>query len=266
MRSRPSQPTTANPHLLTGLLYVEGYRYRGDVTRGVRYYTDRKRRKGKPWLELESTDERVWSAFVSLASDAEFVAGLIEKANEELDSNTLEMEIGTCQTTLAKLRRRLDGLLEMRADGEITKQQYLEKAAETEDAIVRAERRRQELAAQIASTDVSKADRVVKAIQVILGGRSQLSLQQKRSVLRSIVRRIDVKASRENRRRGRDDKGRFNGQTGPKWSIDAITFQLAIPNDQDGEPGNGDRGLSPSCSSRDQLSGMDRDRGLVPSS
>ena len=174
---------------------------------------------------------QVWDAFVSLAVDPEFVAELFRQANNEQICQRLKSELQGCERQVSKFRQRLDRLIDMRADGEITKDIYQQKTIETQQQLDKAEMKAQELRAELTGTDISQAERVVKAVQSLIGGRTKFSKQQKRSILESIVRRVDVASEKSDQKQTRSQSGHYSKRKGPVWLITAISFQLMLPDE-----------------------------------
>lgn len=230
VHARPKPLRTSKPRMLTGLLWVNGVRHAGDMTRGRHFYCARNNGRGEAWLNEDATDSAVWDSFVSLASTPEFVAKMIAGAREADPIEDVADQIRRQDARAAKLRKRLDRIVDMRADGEISKATFLRKTAETEEALEQTESALRDLRARSAITDASQADRVVRAVQTLIGGSDKLAPRQKRSILDSIVMRIDVKAVRSGEwRMTRGRGGRFEGKRGPRWVIAGISFQLALP-------------------------------------
>jgi len=229
VRARPKLPRTAVPRMLSGLLYVDNHKYEGDVGRGCRLYRAPKGVKGCPWLDAETVDGAVWDAFASLATSAEFVERLLAAAADPYQRQAVLQEIDHLNDQIGRGRRRLDRLLEMRADGEITKDEFLAKTKQTKEGIAAHDRELEALRGKAATMDTSQSTRVVKAVQTVLAGRTRLSGDQKRAVLRTIVRRVDVEAVRTGNKLGRDMRGRVLGGSVRTWGVSRVTFALSLP-------------------------------------
>lgn len=229
VHNRPKLARAAVPRLLTEMLFVNGTPFGGDRSKGVAYYRGPRGATGLAWLDARATDDAVWDAFLSLATGPEFVAGLMAQAQNPRQQQMLDDEIEFAADQLAKLRRRRDRLVEMRADGEIDKPTYLAKSDEVNKAIQAAERSLAEYRAKAASLDTSHAPRIVRAVQVLLAGKTRLTTEQKRAVLRSIVRRVDVAAVRTATGLRRDERGRVRAGRAATWGVQSVTFRLALP-------------------------------------
>ncbi|MBC7773617.1 MAG: hypothetical protein H7210_14070, partial [Pyrinomonadaceae bacterium] len=177
------------------------------------------------------TDDTVWDAFALLATSPELVQKLMEKARRPQEQMVTQQEIEYLKDQVGKARKRLDRLVEMRADGEISKDVYHAKSDESKAAIQRLEAELGDLAAKSASMDGTHAVRVVRAVQCLIAGRTILSLSQKRSILNSIVKRIDVEAEKTRAPFRRDAKGHIVGPSRAGWVIKNVSFRLALSPD-----------------------------------
>lgn len=281
---RPHLPRSAAPRLLTGLLFVNGQRFGGDQLRGAKVYRAGRGVKGAAWLGEDETDAAVWEAFASLATSPEMVERLMDAARNPREQELVAQEIEHLEGEIGKALRRQARLIDMRADGEIDKESFAARSEETRRSI---ESLGAQLAVQrskVAALDGSHAARVVKAVQLLLAGRSALTTAQRRLVLRSIVRRVDVVAERHAAPLCRDAYGRVVAATGPRWAIRSVSLRLALPVESDATRANvgrdgasavgawsaeGDfqpRGLVTSafgCGQAPNTEGIRRDRGLV---
>jgi hypothetical protein len=229
VHGRPRTPRTARPRLLSGLLWIDGHAYGGDSSRGQSFYRGPRGARGCPWLDDQITDDTVWDAFVSLATAPAFVERLMREALDEREQEVVAAEIEYLEGQVAKLQRRLDTLVNMRADGEIDKATYLAKAGEAEDSLDRLRRELAEQRSKAVVHDGTEAARVVKAVQTLIAGRTRLTVAQKRRILRSIVRRVDVEVESQSLDLPRDANGRIAGRGRPRWRITNVGFRLALP-------------------------------------
>jgi site-specific DNA recombinase len=243
VRGRPRLPRTPTPRMLSGLLYVDGRRYEGDCSRTQRLYRAPKGVGGCPWLDAPTTDGAVWDAFASLATSEQFVEQLMAEANKPQERMVVLQEMDHIDEQIGKHRRRLDGYVEMRADGDLSKAEFQAKADATNRAIRDMEAELGRLRAQAAALDGTQASRVVRAVQTVLAGKTKLTCDQKRAILRSIVRRIDATAERTGERFKRDDRGRVLAGRTNQWRVGRISFTLALQPRDDAdvprEPGFG---------------------------
>lgn len=234
VRSRPKQPQTPTPRMLTGLLHVNGVRFGGFSVRGRRQYRATDRRAGSAWLDIHEAEDAVWDAFARLATSEEIVRGLLERAETPNGRRIAEMEIEHLEDQLGRHGRRLDRLTDMRADGEIDKEDFLRRRMTETATIDRLQRELVEQRAKVLTLDGTHAVRIVRAVQTILAGRTRLTTAQKRRVLTSLVTRIDVEAERVTRPIDRNEEGEFQPGQYAGWEIRKVEFRLALPPDEAG--------------------------------
>ncbi|MCC7390631.1 MAG: recombinase family protein [Phycisphaerales bacterium] len=227
--ARPRKPRSGTPRLLTGLLYLDGEPCAGDSDKGRPVYRPASRRRGAAWLDADDTDNQIWDAFTALATGPDLVQRLLDRARNDHRQHMVAMEIEHLTDQLGKLDRRLEGLTSMCADGDITREEFRVRSdkARAEIETVRAELVSQR--AQAVSFDGSHAARIVKAVQVLLAGRTRLTRDQKRRVLDSIVQRIEVSAERVGGGLKRDDRGRVLPGSVVSWALTRIEIRLALP-------------------------------------
>lgn len=228
-RKRAPVPRSAAPRLLTGLLFVNGLRAEGNGNKGRLFYSGPRGAVGAAWLDMDATDAHVWDAFAALATGEEFVERLMREADNPTEREKAAHEVAYLEEHVAKLQRRLEGLVTMRADGDLAREDYLARAAKVGAEMAAAQGELRSLRAKATVCDGDAARRVVGAIRALLGGKARLDAAQRRRVLRAIVRRIDVEAERSNAPLERDERGRVVASTLPRWSITRVTFRLALP-------------------------------------
>ncbi len=226
---RSPRPATAGaPRLLTGLLMVNGIEFKGEPNRGTPCYVSRKRGVGAPWLPAEMVDSAVWDAFVSLVLAPEFVERLLRDSHDPVEQEIVQREIEFLEESLAKAAKRRDRLIDMRADGELSKDQFASKSSSLEAEMAA---QRKELEAQrskIVTFDRGHADRVTAMLRTLLAGRTALSQAQKRRVIRSVVRRVELKVVPSGAKQTRDPRGGFKGSAGSRWAIERIAFTFGL--------------------------------------
>lgn len=229
VQTRPKRVCTTVPRLLTGLLFVDGRPYGGDSSRHGKFYRAPRGEKECPWFHTQVVDDAVWDAFVSLATGAEFVEALLKASENPKEQQLAAMEVEFIEDKIGKLRRRLERLVEMRADGEITKDQYLEKSATDRASLEGLEAELNVQRAKARAVDTTQGARIAKAVQTLLAGRTRLTGDQKRSILRSVVRRVDVVAARTGAVQARVAGGRLAAGSFPQWRVTGVSLRLAIP-------------------------------------
>lgn len=229
VHGRTSLPRTVRPRMLAGLLYVEGRPYQGDSSRNGVFYRAARGVKGAPWLCAQDTDAAVWDAFASLATSEAFVEKLLAHSSNPAEQALIAQEIEHYTEQIGKLQRRRARLIEMRADGEIDKATFQARDEDAQRSIQGLERELAVLRSKLVASDVRLAERIVKAVQVLLPGCSRLTIDQKRSILRTIVRRVDVGAVQTGASQQRGPKGLLAGSGGPRWAVGSVAFRLALP-------------------------------------
>lgn len=238
---RAKLPRAAKPRMLAGLLWVNGRHCQGDSSRHGAYYRAARGIKGAPWLGSDLTDAAVWDAFASLATSPEFVERMMAEARNPREQLVISQEIEYLEDRIGKNQRRLENLLNMRADGEIDKPTFQAKSEEARKAIGAMQTELAALRAKVVTLDGTVAERVVRAVQVLLAGRTKLTADQRRAILRSIVRRVDVAVEPTGVLQTRGPRGHLAASGGPRWAIRTVSFRLALPPAQ--VPQEGTRGV-----------------------
>ncbi len=230
--NRPKAVRAKTPRLLSGLLYVNGTAFGGDASRGAAFYRGPRGAKGHPWLPAGAADDAVWSAYASLATSPEFVERLMREAANPREQALLAQEIEHLRDQVGKHERRLERLVSMRADGEISKETFAARRDEATQALGRMNAELADLRSRAMVLDGTHAARVVRAVQSLLAGRTRLSTEQKRAVLRSIVTRVDVVAVPTGARQQRGAKGGYAESGGPSWLYQSVSFRLMLPSEE----------------------------------
>lgn len=229
VHGRATLPRTQVPRMLSGLLYVEGQPYHGDSSRHGAYYRAGRGERGAAWLKVEDVDAAVWDAFASLATSPEFVQRLLNESQSPREQAVLAQEIEYLEDQVRRHGRRLDNLVDMRAEGEIDKATFHAKSEEARKAMERLVTELAALRARAATLDGSVAERIVRAVQVLLPGCRKLSPDQKRAIIRSIVRRVDVGVAQTGAVQRRAAGGGYGPSGGPRWKVESVAFRLALP-------------------------------------
>jgi hypothetical protein len=174
-----------------------------------------------------------------LATTPEFVERIMREAASPKEQAVISQEVEYLEDQIAKAKRRLDNLLELRADGDIDKETYRGKSDEAKRAIERLGAEAAALRSKLVTADSTVAQRVVSAVRVVLGGRTRLTTEQRRAILASIVRRVDVTAVRTEAAQTRGPGGRLAASGGARWAIGRISFRLALPPEEAAGNANG---------------------------
>jgi DNA invertase Pin-like site-specific DNA recombinase len=228
VQNRPVRATTASPRLLTGLLRVNDQLYHGDNIRGRAFYRAPKGIRQSPWLPAAELDSGVWRAFSALATDPAFVDELIAQAARESNGNGAELAVQQIRDQIARLEARATRLLEMRADGEIDKSAFLRMHEDCTRQSQELSRALEQKAREAAILDRGLADRIVKAVRILIGGRSRLTTSQMRDILMPLVRYIDVRAIPTGDRARRTESGHWVPGGVQRWKVERISFRLRL--------------------------------------
>lgn len=224
----PKQPRTAVPRMLTGLLHINGLKAGGDSDGRKRFYTASRHGTGHPWLDIKQVEEAVWTTFASLTTGPDFVERLMHRASSTHDQEIVAREIEHLDEQIAKAERRLDNLVDMRANQEIDRETFASKTQKERQALDRLLADLAEQRSKAVAVDATLAERVVRSVQTLLAGQTRLTDEQKRAILRSVVTRIDVEATRSQAGFERGKDGRIQGSGGHPWRIERVTIRLAV--------------------------------------
>ena len=224
---------TRRPLLLTGLLWVGGEKFGADWSRDRQFYRGPRGLNGLPWLATDTTDAKVWDAFVSLATEERFVEQLMRAAESPDRREIVEAEIAHLKEQIAKVERRVRNLVQMRADDDLTHEDFRRMKFEAEESLVRLRADLETEKAKLASMDSSHAPRVVRAVRTLLTGKTRLSTEQKRALLASLVGRVDVNAERSAGRLRRDEQGRVLPGSAVEWAVKSVAFRLNLPQEDE---------------------------------
>lgn len=237
-RAKPVR--TSRPRFLTGLLWVNGSRAVGDSCHETAYYRIPRGQRGGPWLEAKETDQRVWDAFVEVATQREYLDAIAIQADRRAEHANLAAALRAEEARATRGRKRLEALLEMRADGEITKDQYVQQRDKTERDRIAAERAASQLRSAASGDKGEALSQALAAVRLLVEGSRRLDPGQRRSVLSSVVRRVDIVATRRATPQHRGDGGRYGQRTMPRWMPTEATFVLESGDDGSRHLGTGD--------------------------
>lgn len=233
VQARPKAATAKVPRMLSGLLYVNGTKFGGDSNKRMGFYRGPRGMNGLAWLDTDPTDDAVWSAFTSMARGEDFVRQLMESASLGRNDALAHQEIEFLEERLAKASRRLDRLVEMRSGDEIDKATFVTKSAAERAAIETMTAELAEQRSKLLSGDASHAVRLARAVQLVLGNHRKLTCQQKRQILRSLVRRVDIAAEYVAASIKRDASGRVLPGRTQRWQIRQVGLQFVLPRESD---------------------------------
>jgi len=228
VRARLKPPTSSHPNMLTGLLQINGLASSVQYSRDSKFYHCRKGHKREPWVEVKLADAAVWNAFTSLTQNPTIVTSLMQSRQDDQRNQRLMEDIDRSEKLIERLKTRLNRLIDMRADGEIAKDVYVQKTAEAKKELASAEQIVNQARSELICVDQTKVERVVKAVQALVGNPQKLDDRQKRGVLRSVVRRVDLVSDRRDHLQPRSRRGRFTPGKVRRWGLREVRFHLAV--------------------------------------
>lgn len=241
VHSRPKLPRTARPRLLTGMLYVNGMRASGDTSDGRSYYRARGVQTKVPWLETSLTDEAVWRAFRTVITQPDLLTTLVKKVGGESDAEKSIAKQKRLDAEAKKHHKRLGALVTMRADGDIDREQFRSATEATRTALVEVERELNAIRSRMHASDPSTIQAAVSTLRVILGSGTLLTQAQQRSLLLSVVQKINITAVPGDWRQSRE-RSRFSKASGCRWRLRDVSLSLSLPiPTQQAEDGTTDR-------------------------
>lgn len=219
-------PRTSRPRLLSGLLTMNGYKATVDTpTRGSIYRPPRGTRGG-PWIPCAMAHEVVWRAFVRAVSEPGFLTEVLEEIRAREADESIAGERDRLTKQINKLGARLTRLTDMRAEGEITKAEYLDRSGSARSQIEGLKQQLGVIAQKDGRGDGEMVRKMFAAARVLVASEHKLSDDEKRRVLRRTTRGIDVRATRHPQKQPKNSKGHFQKGGNNPWRIDEIRFEL----------------------------------------
>lgn len=219
-------PCTARPRMLTGLMSMNGFPATGDSERREPYYRPPRGVQGGPWLPVRLVDRVVWDAFVKAISEPEFLETVVSEAREAEADGRSEAERAQLAGQLAKLDGRLGRLTDMRADGEITADEFRKRSEECREQ-ARAIKKQLAAAEQRASQrDGEWIRKMFAAARLLVSSERSLGSEERRRVLVRAVRHVEVKARKNPLNQGKDAQGRFIRAAQAAWQIESVSFEM----------------------------------------
>jgi site-specific DNA recombinase len=170
------------PKLLSGLLTLNGRNAGAAANEEFQGYHVR-RANGFPWVDEQEMERAVWNGLTQVLTQPEIIEACIAKAEGGDHRQGLEAKLGDLRAQAAKQRQRLERLTDMRSDGEITKDEFVERATETRTAIERLERAIQSIQAEMAGANPDQIRQIVAAARIALAPAARLSVQEQRKFL-----------------------------------------------------------------------------------
>ena len=225
-QQRPSAPRTVRPRMLTGLMTVNGMKATGDTERGRAFYRPPRGTRGGPWIPADVADMAVWDSFVRAISEPEFLERLVAKARSQAARGSVDAERERLVASIPKLEAKLGRLVDLRVDGDITKEEFRERSRLARDQIDGAKRRLVVLDERIAQSDGAWVRQMFAAARLLVSSRRSLSTEERRRVLMQATRSVHVRARKSPARQGKDARGRYLRVDRPAWQIESVTFEM----------------------------------------
>jgi site-specific DNA recombinase len=222
-RSQLGGTSNGRPGLLTGLLWINGRRVQVDGDRQRPFYVAADGAPG-PWVPTEPVQDIVWRAFVSLFRSPAWLARIFHAGGRHELEQALAAELEQLERRKAKLAARLERLVEMRSDGEISRQVFAEKSHATERSVreleeaIRGARRRREAA------NAGQLERGLAAVRALVGRR--IDTAGRRTLLRHVLESVHATVVESGARQPRAAGGAFAPPTAPKWKVEDVFFRL----------------------------------------
>tara|TARA_R110000782_G_scaffold102483_5_gene189535 strand:+ start:34857 stop:36413 length:1557 start_codon:yes stop_codon:yes gene_type:complete len=238
--TRPAPPTP-RPRLLSGLMTMNGHPATGDSLRRRSFYRPPRGARGGPWIPVEAADSVVWRAFVQAISEPSFLERVVAEVRVRQEEQIGHKEGPSLTARIEKLEARLARLVDMRADGDITGEEFRQRSSDAREQ-ARAARQRLAVVEQLeARGDGQWVRKAFAAVRLLVVAERALSSEERRRVLHRTVRHVSVKARRIPVAQAKDEQGRYGKVSRSPWLIESVTFDLAL-----GSP-RGDGDLDTSC-------------------
>ncbi len=232
------RPGRTDARLLTGLLRINGQPVGADSNgRGRYYYAVR----GHAYVDLEEFDRIVWEQFVRMASSKSFLRDVEATIEQRRVSGELDAQIDEMCGRAKRLRRRLDQLIDMRADGEITKSDFTDRAHRAREEMRHAQQRVEELerVKEHGDDEGRRMAAAIESVRLLIHGDGRLSTKQRRRLMKTIVDSVEVTVIDTGKEMTRASNGRFEELVKSKWTIDRLDFRLSP------KPASGSCGANP---------------------
>lgn len=226
--SQVVQPTarTARPRMLSGVLTMNGHKATGDSLQQRSFYRPPRGTHGGPWIPCETADQVVWLAFVQAVSEPRFLEKVLHEIQIKEEDGSIAGESTRLTKQMSKLETRLTRLIDMRADGEIAKAEYLIRSESARTQIAAIREQQAILVQKEGRGDGEVVQRMFAAARALLNSEQKLSTAEKRQVLLKMTRRIDMRATRNPQKQKKDCNGRYQRVTKDPWRIDEVRFDL----------------------------------------
>lgn len=190
------------PAMLTNILHVNGMEMKAQTHRGQKFYI-----APSCWLSRRMVDGAVWDGFCRILQTPTWIDRVREALSDSTQATDSQREADQHRLQIAKLQKRLDRLVTMRADGEIGKGEYDRSVS---DARARMDSARSALAAcDVQPLDAAnELQRVARAVGEIVGG--AVPTVHRRRLIEGLFGRVDATVTRKAACR--------------PWALDSVAF------------------------------------------
>lgn len=224
-RAQLGGTSNGRPGMLTGMLWVNGQRAWIDGGHGQSFYCPADRLPGA-WLPVKPLNDLAWGAFVSLFGNPEALQRLFG-ASEPVDRPaSFAGELEALRAQKAKLAARLSRLVEMRADGEITKGMFEERSRTTRQAMRETEESLRIAAERAETSSSDKIKRTLDVFGYLVRGELKVDAEYRRRAMRTLLETIHVEAERRATAQPRSRGGQYTRTKAPQWRARNVFFRL----------------------------------------
>jgi DNA invertase Pin-like site-specific DNA recombinase len=225
VRTQIRGTSNGRPRLLTGLLYLNGTRAWVDGGHGASFYTQARGESGGPWIKVDALDQIVWHGFRRMLTAPESVRSLFGAAKGADRAQAVAREMEALERQQAAVTARRERLVDLLADGMISREQYRSRSDAAERSLREMARRKRDLRAEAEATSAGAYDRAFEALRALLD-EALLSEQDRRRALAALVGSVIVEARKVERRQLRQANGRFGEAARPAWEIRDVLLRV----------------------------------------
>jgi site-specific DNA recombinase len=223
-RAQLGGSSNGRPGMLTGFLWINGLRAGIDASRRSSYYRPADRQPG-PWIPVETVNQAVWAGFANLFRDGTTVRRLFQAAHRVDLRDACASDLEALDRQKGKLEARLERLVEMRADGEISKADFAERSAAARRSLREVEEANRSARTRLEAATSGQVDRVLAGLRRLVS-QNGLALEAKRRALRHLVESVRVEVAESRHRQERGAGGRFASSPGQRWKIQDAFLRL----------------------------------------
>lgn len=218
-------PPTSKPTLLTGLLTLNGGKASSAKQKDFNGYYVRSSH-GYPWIHREKLETAVWNSLVSVIATPETIEACVAAAEDDRDIAELRFREQQSVSTVEKLKRKLDRLVDMRAEGELSRDEFAARSKEVKETLLAAEAAQQTIAAELAGSNPDQLRQIVNAARIAVAPGKVIPVELRRPFLLSLIRRVHVFAERRVERRAKTPDGKYAAKPFVHWDITRIEFEF----------------------------------------